>query len=123
MVLAIKLSVILFPIGGLMAIPISIWRYRDASFLQFWSDLFRTIAITIDMLGCVILSPVLNAIAITGEGRKFGVAGETISQALAVNYFSGKLTTFGLRLVYFIEMFDPGHAESAYDSWKKGEYE
>ena len=92
----------------------SIKNYTKVQFIKYWADVMYLINIGIGQIGNVILSPFLNRFfLIDNEGHKFGSVKETISYALAINYFTNNLTKFGLVIVFILDLFDKDHMEKS----------
>lgn len=107
LIVAIVLSLILLPIG---------WFY---SLITLRSDLkklnsyAKLIALSIDQLGNVVLSNLMNDTLIKENGHKFGNEDETISKVLGINKYYGKLTKLGKIISDILNWLDKDHVEKA----------
>jgi hypothetical protein len=100
--------------GMLYGLCISIKEYTKASFLKYWVDVIYSINVGIDQIGNVMLAPFLNRFCLIKRTNcRFGKVTETISYVLAVNYFAGNLTKFGLGIVNILEKIDENHMEKS----------
>lgn len=101
----------------------SIRHYTKAQFIKYWADVVYLINVGIDQIGNVMLAHFLTEFFLIDKGlidkelinevRRFGKITETISYVLAINYFAGNLTKFGLSIVAILEFIDPGHMEDS----------
>lgn len=71
------------------------------------------IAISLDQLGNVILGPLLNIVMKKRGGWLFGDEDETLSMAIALNYYMNNLTNLGGFFADMLEYIDPGHLQKA----------
>ena len=83
--------------------------------LLFWNkDLINTywmdMAISLDQLGNVSMSGVLNVIFIKGNSHTFGNPDETISSVLGKNQKNNTLAYLGRRLVALLDWLDKDHS-------------
>ncbi len=107
LLIAVLLSILLFPIG---------WIYTFITFrakpgrLNLYA---KTIALSIDQLGNVVLSNLFNDLLIQSNGYKFGNEDETISKVLGVNKYHKTLKPWGVWLSNVLNRIDPGHVEKA----------
>jgi len=100
--------------GLIYGLYYSIRHYTKTSFLKYWVDVIYSINVGIDQIGNVMLAPFLNRFCLIKKtSHKFGKITETISYALAVNYFKGNLTKFGLSIVAVLEYIDENHMEKS----------
>jgi len=76
-------------------------------------------AISLDQLGNVILGPLLNIVMKKKGGWLFGDEDETISMAIALNYYMNNLTNFGLFFADLLEKIDPGHLQRSIEKCKQ----
>ncbi len=107
LILAIALSIVLLPIG---------WLYTFFTFRakpERLNSYAKTIALSIDQLGNVVLSNLFNDIMITKEGHKFGHEDYTISYVLGVNKYHGTLKPLGKFLSWVLNKIDKDHVEKA----------
>lgn len=74
---------------------------------------FKNTAISIDILGNVVLQHLLNDILIKKDGYLFGNKKQTISYVIAINHNLKKLTFVGNSLAYILELFDKGHLQKS----------
>ena len=108
LILAIALSIILLPIG---------WLYTFFTLRakpERLNSYAKTIALSIDQLGNVVLSNLFNDILIKNEGYKFGDEDETISKVLGANKESNTLTKLGRWLADVLNWIDKDHVEKAF---------
>tara|TARA_R110001592_G_scaffold114472_3_gene314341 strand:- start:13337 stop:13690 length:354 start_codon:yes stop_codon:yes gene_type:complete len=107
LILSIVLSVILLPVG---------WIYSLVTLRLKWSKLnayAKNIALSIDQLGNVVLSNIMNDFLIKGEGYDFGNEDETISKVLGKNKETNTLTKLGKWISKILNKIDPNHVEKA----------
>lgn len=78
---------------------------------------FLDIAITLDILGCVILRGPLNKWFIQETGHKFGGI-ETISKVLGINKYNKTLKKPGIVLCNILNFLDKNHVEKASGLWE-----
>lgn len=105
-IVAIVLSVILFPIGFLFALV----KSRNLSLY------FRGIAESIDQMGNHVMQYAFNQWMIKGDGYKFGNIDETISSAIGKNKVKGTLTKSGKWLDRILNKLDENHSIDAIES-------
>lgn len=98
LILAILLSIILFPIGFIFAM-----------FYPKRGKYLYKIALGIDQLGNVVCAKLFNFFLIDIEGYQFGNEDETISSVLGKNKRTNTLTFFGIALDIFLEKIDKNH--------------
>jgi hypothetical protein len=85
-IIASTLFIILTPFSILTHAMHAVFNYRNTQILKYLSDVFHTMALALDKIGCVLLAPILNLIAIRPESKyKFGNINDTISYILAAN--------------------------------------
>ncbi len=107
LITSILLSILLLPVG---------WIYSLFTLRLKWSKLnsyAKTIAVSLDQLGNVVLSNIMNDFLITEEGYKFGDEDETISRVLGMNKKSNTLTNLGRWIADVLNKIDPDHVEKA----------
>lgn len=102
LILAILLSVILFPIGFIF----SMFYPKRGKYMY-------KIALGIDQLGNVVCARLFNFFLIDIEGHQFGNEDETISSVLGKNKKTNTLTLFGIALDMFLELIDKNHSINA----------
>ena len=105
--ISILLSVILLPLG---------WLYSLVTLRLSVGKLgayFKTIAISIDQLGNVVMSNLLNDILIKDYGYKFGDEDETISKVLGINKANNTLLKTGKIVSSILNKIDKNHVEKA----------
>ena len=112
LIVSVLLSAILLPIGWLY----SLFTLRLS--VTKLGSYFKTIAISIDQLGNVVLSNLLNDILITDEGYKFGDEDETISKVLGINKANNTLLKTGKAVSFILNRIDKNHVEKASKSDK-----
>lgn len=99
LIVAILLSVILFPIGFVIAM---FYPERE-------KYLFR-IAISLDQLGNVVCKHLFNITLIKKGGYRFGNEDETISSVIGKNKVLNKLTYTGKLLSMLLDAIDENHS-------------
>jgi len=107
LVIAILMSVILYPIG---------WFYSLIKFKLSFKKLgswWYVIAISVDQLGNVVMSTLFNDILIKKYGYEFGHEDLTVSAVLGVNKKMGTLTKLGKFIADLLNKIDPDHVEKA----------
>jgi len=97
--IAILLSILLFPIGFIVALFYPGRR----------KYLFR-IAVSIDQTGNVVCAKLFNIIFITGAGYKFGKEDETISSVLGKNKKQNTLRFLGKLLDLILDHIEKDHS-------------
>lgn len=102
LLVAIILSVILYPIGLIYAI-----------FYPERNEYAYSVAYAIDQLGNVVMKYAFNKWLISNDGIKFGNPDETISSVLGKNKKEDKLTKSGRFLDWILEKLDNGHSLDA----------
>jgi hypothetical protein len=98
LLLAILLSIILFPIGFMF----SMFYSKRGKYLY-------KVALGIDQLGNVVCARLFNFFLIDITGHKFGNEDETISSVLGKNKRANTLTLFGMLLDMLLELIDKNH--------------
>jgi len=98
LIVAIIISVILFPIGFVFAM-----------FYPGRKKYLYKIALGIDQLGNVVCARLFNFFLIDITGHKFGNEDETISSVLGKNKKTNTLTLFGIALDMLLELIDKNH--------------
>lgn len=107
LIISILLSAILLPVGWLY----SLFTLRLS--IKRLGAYFKTIAISIDQLGNVVLSNLLNDVLINKNGYKFGDEDETISKVLGVNKANNTLLKTGKVVSSMLNSIDKNHVEKA----------
>ena len=102
LILAILLSIILFPIGFVFSM---FYPKRDKYLYK--------IAFGIDQLGNVVCARLFNFFLIDADGYQFGNEDETISSVIGKNKQANTLTLFGIALDILLEIIDKNHSEEA----------
>lgn len=104
-ILALVLSIILFPIGIIYSfIKISITT-KEKVFFRF--------ALAIDQIGNTVLEHLFNDFLITNNGYRFGDSRETISKVIGLNKINGTLSKYGILLYTILNTIDENHCEKA----------
>ena len=80
------------------------------------NNYFLAMAIVIDILGNVIMSPLFNLILIKKEGYKFGNPKQTISYVLGRNKLNGTIKPLGAWSGRMLNKLDPNHVEKAVEN-------
>ena len=107
LIISILLSAILLPVGWLY----SLFTLRLS--IKRLGSYFKTIAISIDQLGNVVLSNLLNDVLIDKNGYKFGDEDETISKVLGINKANNTLLKTGKIVSSVLNRIDKNHVEKA----------
>ena len=102
LIVAILLSIILFPIGFLFSM-----------FYPERKKYIYNIALGIDQLGNVVCARLFNFFLIDITGHKFGNEDETISSVIGKNKKTNTLTALGMLLDAFLEAIDKNHSADA----------
>jgi len=85
-IIASMLFIILTPFSILTHAMHAVFNYKNTQIIKYLSNIFYTMALALDKIGCVLLGPILNLIAIRGNAYyKFGNINDTISYILAIN--------------------------------------
>ena len=107
-ILAIVLSVILYPIGFIYAL---------VTFKLRLKDYYYAIAYSIDQLGNVVMSAMFNRLLIEEDSQyKFGNPDWTISAVLGGNLLTMRLRPLGLWLVEILDSIDDNHCVNAFNN-------
>ena len=109
-IISVILAVIFLPIGFAYSV-IKLWF--SVRFITWWrriNQYIRTMAVSIDQLGNVIMQDFFNDLLITKEGYKFGFEDETISSCIGKNKELNTLTFLGNILDKILNKLDPGHS-------------
>lgn len=99
------LGAILYPIGML-------YSFLKLTF-SYFSTLFKTLALGIDLFGNVTCGHLFNDTLIKKDGYKFGSHKETISKVLGINKQQGTLTKTGRFVADVLNFIDKNHVEDA----------
>ena len=114
LIIALILATIFFPIGVLFTLIEAARRGSIGKALGYLSNAATTLALSIDLMGNVIVRDLMNRALIKGESRyEFGNYRETISSVLGKNKALGTLTGSGRALANLLNRIDPGHVERA----------
>lgn len=105
LIVAILISIILFPIGFIFAM-----------FYSGRRKYLYNIALSIDQLGNVMCARLFNFFLIDITGHKFGNEDETISSVLGKNKKTNTLTALGIALDMFLELIDKNHSIKAIEN-------
>ena len=112
LILAIALSIVLFPIGFIFALITFKFRL---------SDYYIAIAYSIDQLGNVIMAQMFNIILIQRDSIfKFGNPDWTISAVLGGNLKTNKLKKIGRALVNILDKIEDNHCVNAFNNETNG---
>ena len=118
MIVAIILSIILFPIGVCFIFFTNLfskWKLTNLS------KYFIKVALSIDQLGTIVMGPLFNLILITKDGYKFDDEDDTISYVLGRNKLRGTLKPLGKFLANTLDKIDEDHCVKAVRiAWEKG---
>jgi len=109
--ISIVLLVVTGPLGFVYGILHSLFT---KGFRGLGTYLLR-IAVSIDQLGNVLMSHLLNLLWTKKHGYKFGNRDETISSAIGRNKQLGTLTAFGRFIDKILDMIDPDHSLNSID--------
>lgn len=112
LIIAKALSWVLFPFG---------WLYSLITLRLKWSRLNEyalSIALSLDQLGNVVLSNLMNDVLIQKGGYKFGNPDDTISAVLGFNKKIGMLKYGGKLLASLLNKLDANHVEKASEKIK-----
>lgn len=102
LIVAIVISIILFPIGFLFSM-----------FYPERKKYIYKIALGIDQLGNVVCARLFNFFLIDITGHKFGNEDETISGVIGKNKRTNTLTGLGVALDCILELLDKNHSVKA----------
>ena len=81
------------------------------------SKYFHNVAFSIDQLGNVMGSPIMNDLLLKkGSLKLYGDPDETISYVTGVNYKAKTLTSFGYFIAHTLDFIDKDHVEKASNS-------
>lgn len=89
------------------------YRRKIGKALDRWAAMFKRIAYTLDMLGCVTIFDWTWFLWKKKDGFQFGATGITISFVLKKNFDNGTLFFLGKPLYYIIKFFDKKHFEDS----------
>lgn len=105
LIVAIIISIILFPIGFVFAM-----------FYPGRRKYLYKIALAIDQLGNVVCARLFNFFLIDITGHKFGNEDETISGVIGKNKRTNTLTGLGIVLDSILELIDKNHSVKAIET-------
>jgi hypothetical protein len=105
LIVAILLSIILFPIGFI----VSMFYPKRGKYLY-------KIALGIDQLGNIVCARLFNFFLIDLDGYQFGDEDETISSVIGKNKQANTLTMFGMLLDVILEKIDKNHTVDAIEN-------
>ncbi|QJD79565.1 hypothetical protein [Spirosoma rhododendri] len=112
--IALVLALLFFPAGILTTLIRSLIRWKRVSFSAYIAQAARSLALSIDRMGNVVCSDLLELTMTRDTGNYlFGNSVETISLVLGMNKHLGTLTRFGTGLAWLLNLIDPGHVERA----------
>jgi len=112
LIIALLLSWVLFPLG---------WAYSLITLRLKWNrlnDYALTIALSLDQMGNVVLSNLMNDVLIEKGGYRFGNPDDTISAVLGFNKKIGMLKKGGKLLASLLNKLDANHVEKAAEKIK-----
>jgi 8-oxo-dGTP diphosphatase len=115
-IIAVLLTVLLFPIGILLTLFINLYKRRWRYAYKNLNEQFISIATSIDASGNVIFEDLFNLLLIKGSGYKFGNRKETISSVLGKNQRDKTLTLIGTALANILDMLDKNHCLNSIDN-------
>lgn len=117
--MALILFCILCPIGILWAVITAIRHIKLKAFSIYISNIFFSLAFSLDQLGNVVLSPFMNRWFITKDSvYKFGSIKHTISLVIAYNFREKTLTSQGSIFYFILESSETNHCEKAIASFE-----
>lgn len=105
-VIAKVLAFFLLPIGFI---------YSILTFRVGLSDYFKSVAISIDQKGNVIMSVLFNDTLRKKGGHRFGDPDETISMVLGINKRDNTLTWLGSFIAKILNKIEKDHVEKSID--------
>lgn len=114
-ILLFLISIVLLVITGPLGFIYGILRSLFTKGFKGLGEYLLQIAISIDQLGNVMMSHLLNALWIKKQGYKFGNRDETISSAIGRNKRLGTLTAFGRSIDTILDKIDPNHSLNSID--------
>ena len=110
----------------LLLIPSLVWsiikilgRFELLVGLKKLDSYFLSVAYSLDLLGNVLCSSLLNVVLITPNGYQFGNWNQTISYVLGKNKSMNTLTKLGSFIARFLNLIDKNHVEKAVISFNK----
>lgn len=107
-IVSVILLWILSPIFILYTIIRKLFKFKELS------DYFHWVAFSIDQMGNVMGSPIMNDVLLKKTAKhKYGNPDETISYVTGVNYINKELTTAGYFVAHCLDAVDPNHVEKA----------
>ena len=114
LLVAVMLAILFFPLGFFFTLIEAVNRGSVSKALGYLSNSAVTTALSIDLMGNVVVRDLMNRTLIHSEARyEFGNYRETISSVLGKNKALGTLTDAGRALANFLNWIDPGHVERA----------
>ena len=113
-IIALVLSVVLYPLGLVYSFIKLIALFRFKSALKHIDDIFYMCAVLIDVMGNVFMKHVFNDLLIKKGGLDFGNPTKTISFVLGANKHKGKLTKLGKFVADVLNKIEKNHVEKAY---------
>lgn len=115
-IVALALIIVISPIGVVYAFFRLMIKNTISKWFNYFNALFMKIAISIDQLGGVILSPLFNDIFINKKSdHLFGDPDETISSVLGKNKRDKTLTIFGKGICEILDFLDKDHCIKSID--------
>lgn len=113
---ALILAVVLYPIGYIYVVILSIQRWSIRKLRWYTKKLSLNLALVIDRTGNLICRDIMNDLLIYPEWYKFGKRQETISSVLGKNKRDWTLTKRWLLLADILDYIDPNHCIKSIDT-------
>lgn len=114
-ILLFLISIVLLVITGPLGFVYGLFHSLFTKGLKGIGEYLLRIAVSIDQLGNVMMSHLLNVLWTKKQGYKFGNRDETISSAIGRNKQLGTLTAAGRLIDKILDMIDPNHSLNSID--------
>jgi hypothetical protein len=112
-IVALIIILTIAPIGVIYSM-IRLWAKANfKTWLKRVNEYFKFIAVSIDILGNVLMQDLLDDVLITKNGYKFGENDKTISYVLGMNEKSDTLRCVGKALVALLNWLEKDHCLNA----------
>jgi len=113
-ILSIVLAIVLYPIGFLYSIVLTLFK----SGFKSLDNYFFNCALATDQHGNTFLAKLFNDVLIKKGGHKFGNPDETISSVLGKNKVKGTLSFAGKTLDYILHILDNNHSIKSIEEYE-----
>lgn len=125
LILALTLTIILAPLGVIVALIRGIYKRKLKDWYNTTANYIFNMAYAVDQFGNVMMAPLFNILFIKKEVIKehfvdlrFGDPDETISSCLGRNFLMHNLTWVGTTMFVILDKIDPNHCIDAIEDEK-----